>query len=478
MKLRLNQRRRRQQGVIIPYLIILILLTTAIAGLANYVSQTITLGHRRADMITAAQFAQGGAAIAGIDLDGAITSGGTVSTNLAAKGYSPNNTAGGGQNSVYQRTITSPFTNQSVTAQIWMPTNSGISTAKVIAIARVGQVTQTATLHLQMSFGEGAAVISTNPGSTQTGISKSVAQTGNVVVNGDKTGPIVIDGGSGLAILANGRANVDTTYANIPASAVSANNYNTSNQIPDYTDPGSADQLFDFNRFIAVADLTPGASSALNNHYTNVTTFKTAMNNLKGAFMEGIVVVNIRKAEMSNSLDPTDFPYGINIHGTLVFNFASDVSTGDKIINTSTMNINPADLSHLVAGDPSTYTTGYPPVYNNPSKNPINIDITSKGYANFTSSDDLPAMMYNIGIFDIHGNVNICGALYSPSFFEIENKADGQIQYFKGALIGGDGIYYENLKHSTSIISYDGHALDQLATEGTKAKHLFATYWE
>ena len=476
--------KRRQEGAIIPYLMVLVILTYTIAGVAAYVSQTLTLAHRRNDMIAARQFAESGVLIAATDLDNAYASSGTLATNLASRSYAVNSSLSTSQQTVYQRTITSPFTNQAVTAQIFLASGTSTAVPKIAATAGVGRVTQSAALYLSMKFGYGAAIISDNAGTTQTGISKSVAQTGNVVINGDKTGPIVVDGGSGLAVLANGLVNVDTTYAKIPASAISESNYNTANQVPDYTNPGSANQLFDFNRFIAVANATPGASSSANNHYTNMATFKTAMNSLSGGFMEGVVVVDIHKAELSNSIDPTDFPKGINIHGTLVFNFASDVSSTDKIINTATMNINPADLSHLDANDSTTYTSGYPPVYNNPSKNPINIDISNvtspsgAKFVNFTASDDLPAMMYNIGIFDIHGNVNVSGVLYSPSFFEIENKADGQLQYFKGALIGGGGIYYENVHRSTSIISYDSHALDQLATAGNNGKRFFPTYWE
>jgi len=347
-----------------------------------------------------------------------------------------------------------------------------------IGQATFGTITQSASTHLQIKFGYGAAIISDNPGTTSSGISKSIAQDGNVVVNGDKTGSIVVDGGVGQAILANGQANVDGNYAKIPVSSISANQYGTANQIPDYTNEGSPDQLFDFNRFIAVANATPGPSTAGNNHFTNVATFAAAVKAAKGSFLEGVVVVNIKKSDMSG-LDPTDFGgYPLNLHGTLIFNFASDVSPTDKIINTTTMNINPADLNGLVANDPSTYKSGYPPVYINPARNPANIDISSKGFANFTANDDLPAMMYNIGIFDIHGNVNISGVLYSPSFFEIENKADGQTQYFKGCLITGGGIYYENVKKSTSIISYDPHVLDMLSTMGNKGKGLFATYWQ
>jgi hypothetical protein len=479
MRIKIVHPASREQGSILGYLVIALVLLSTIASVTAYVAQTFQVASRRENMVQALQYAEGGSAIGCTDVQLAFKStSGTLSNNLVTAGYSLNTGLTTAQTNVFQRTITAPFTNQTVTAQIWMANVSSPPDVKVIGLATVKNITQKATTHLQIKFGYGAAIISDNPGTSETGISKSVAMDGNVVVNGDKTGPIVVDGGGGLAILANGNVNLDPTYAHIPASSVSANDYSTANEVPDYTNPGSANQLFDFNRFIAVADATPGPSTAGNNHFTNVATFATAVKNAKGAFLEGVIVVNIKKADMSG-LDPTDFGgYPLNVHGTVVFNFASDVAPTDKMINTTTMNINPADLSHLVASDPSTYASGYPPVYINPAKNPVNIDISSKGFANFTAGDDLPAMMYNIGIFDIHGNVNISGVLYSPSFFEIENKQDGQTQYFKGCLVTGGGIYYENLKHSTSIISYDSGVLDNLSTQGTKGKGVFAAYWE
>src|SRR5439155_788707 len=113
-------------------------------------------------------------------------------------------------------------------------------------VAKVGDVPRTAITHLKMKFGYGAAIISDNPGTTATGTDKSTAQQGNVSINGDKLGPTIVNGGDGLAILANGRANIDTTYATVPANSVSMTNYNTASQIPDYTTEGSTDQLFDF----------------------------------------------------------------------------------------------------------------------------------------------------------------------------------------------------------------------------------------
>jgi len=463
----------------------MLILLSAMAGLASYVTQSVRLSSRRTDMITAFQYAQSGACLAGADLQNAVTNSGgsdffaTLQSNPAGA-YTFMSELSGSQQKIYQRTITTPFTNQTVTAQIWMTNQPSPPSARIVSVATVGSVTQTSILHVDMKFGYGAAIISDNKGTTTTSTSKSTTA-GNVCINGDKTGPIVVDGGDGLAILANGRANIDTTYAHIPASAISMTNYGTSHQIPDYTAEGSADQLFDFDRFIAVANATVGPSSAGNNHFTNLLSFINANNAaaaVAGGALEGVVVVNVVDKDPGISkLTPTGIPKGINVRGTLVLNFDASYLPTDKIINTSTMNINPADLSGLVATNPATYTSGYPPVYANAAKNPINVDI-SPAFPNFTAADDLPALMYNIGILDIHGNANISGVVYTPSFMEIENKQDGQIQYFKGSMIGGTGIYFENTKASTSIISYDPSALDCLATEANKGKRVLATYWE
>ena len=245
-------------------------------------------------------------------------------------------------------------------------------------------------------------------------------------------------------------------------------NENTSAEIPDYTNDGSPDQLFDFNRFIA-------AAKASGNYFSNLTAFVNVMKT--GVVLEGVVAVDIAKSGLP-SLSPGTLPFGINIRGTLVFNFSSAYDPSDKVANTAAMNINAANLSGLVPGNAATYASGYPPVYSNPAKNPANVNIAPQGFANFSPYDDLPALMYNVGILDMHGPVNISGVVYSPSFMEIENKQDGQIQYFKGSLIGGGGILLENNKAATSIVSYDPNCLSLLATSGTKGKSLKISYRE
>jgi hypothetical protein len=243
--------------------------------------------------------------------------------------------------------------------------------------------------------------------------------------------------------------------------------------------------LFDIGRFIAVADLTPESTNLnpnANNHFTNVLTFINALKkatNMASA-LEGVIVVDVDYNDKNQgNLTSSTLPKGINIKGTLLMNFTGTGwdPTTEKIIVTADLNINPADLSHLVVNNPATYPTGYPPTFTDNTKNPTNINITSRGYTNFMAGEDLPAEIYTIGVLDMHGNANISGVLYTPSYMEIENKGGGT-QYIKGSLINGNGIYYENANGGTSIISFDASTLDGLATLGGVGKRVLLTYWE
>lgn len=463
----------------------------SIASVSTLALTSVKQSHKRSDMVQATQLAEGSAALACAELEKAyLNSASTFSASLvtnAAGAYALNTSLGGGTQKVYQRNITSPFTSgYSAMAQIWYTNATTPAEAKVVGYATVGNITQTATVRLTMRFGYAAAILSDSPGTTSATISKAVGKQGNVVIDGANNTTTIIDGGEGYAILANGRANIDSTYAKIPANSISMTNYGTSGEVPDYTDPGSTNQLFDFSRFIAVADLTPGGlSPSGNNHYTNLASFLKVISNAPaGTFLEGVVVVNIKKADFttySSGITPALVNNkSINVRGTLLFNFAADVLASDYFMNSATMNINPANLSSLNATNPATYTTGYPPVYTNSAWNPVNIDITSKGFFNFSPGDDLPALMYNTGIFDIHGNANVCGVVYTPSFIEIENLTANNVQYFRGTLISGGGVIIDNhwSAGAKSIVSYDAAALDYLATSGSKGKLVRAVFWQ
>lgn len=441
-------------------------------------------------MVAANQFALGAAVVACNDLNAAVTNGsGAISSRLTtlATPYTLNSTLSTSAQKIYERTISLPFTNQTVLAQVWLPNGSSSTTAKVVTTATVGSVTQSATVNVKMAWAYPAAIISVADGSTDTSVSKTSAQDGNVVVNGDKSGPIIVDGGPGLAVMANGRLIMDTNYVHPPSSAYSVTNYNTINQIPDYTQQGTSNSLFDFGRFIAVADNTlNGPSPSRNNHFTNFAAFlKAASNSTPANPLYGIVVADVTQTDASSKmfpLSPTEAPNGINVKGTLMFNFlgAGWDPTTEKIIVTANMNVNAADLSGLNPTNPATYPTGYPPSYpgTNAAFNPINVNILPT-YQNFTAGDDLPAMMYTIGVLDLHGNANISGVMYTPSYMEIENKTAGATQYIKGALIMGNGIYYENTSSgSTSIISFDPTAVDALATLNGAGKAVRVAYWQ
>ena len=500
-----NPTKSREQGTaIIAYLLTMMIVVTVIGGVLSYVSSTVNMEHRRSDMAAAQEFAMGGAVVACDDLNQSFTSKTTTfPASLVAKGYALDTGLSNSTTSYYKRTISTPFTSQNVLAVISFPASKATS-AQITASATRGKVTQSATVNLSMSWGYPAAIISTNQGTNATGYSSSVGKAGNVAINGDKTGPIIVDGGDGgNAILANGNANVDYAYATVTKSAVSANNYGTANEVPDYTAQGTDNALFDFNRFTAVADSTPNTlSDTGTNHFQSLASFLKA--NAKAAAtaaggLEGVIVVEIKDTKdagidvlanpdkyVGTAYMPATNPQkkGITVKGTLFFNFGPSYGPLDKIFNRTAMNINQADLSGLKASDPTTYPSGYPPVYTDPTKNPINIDISSKGYTNFSANEDLPAVMYSIGTVDMHGPVNISGVVYTPSYSEIEDrpnegfKVANQIQYIKGSIIVGLGLYFENTQVSTSIISYDSKTLDSLATVGNAGKKVKVTYWQ
>jgi hypothetical protein len=244
-----------------------------------------------------------------------------------------------------------------------------------------------------------------------------------------------------------------------------ANLAGTTEEVPDYTDPGSTTQLFDFGRFKAAADAGAGAS------YASVADFEAAMNaaNVAGKPLEGVIYVTVDASKPN----PMNIPDGINVNGTLAFHFINAADSSYKLHLDMPVRINPAAMPDFDAENPSTFATGYPAVLP-AAKDPRNVDITSAGYKNFAADDDFPALVFDNGTVVIQNEANICGVTYGPAFIEIENKFQ-KVQYFRGSVIGGGGIYLEGRDNSTNyhqVFVYDPNTLDSLATFSNEAKTL------
>jgi hypothetical protein len=486
---------RREDGFLVAYLAILGAVSLVIASLTGYIAQNMSVCRHRQEMVIAFHYSESGAAMACYDLQQAykdISNGST--SNLVSRlcsnsptAYSTNKTLTTSSQFVCQRTISNLFGSQPITVQLLISNTVIASKVQVVSTAKVGLSSQTVQPMVSAQFSAGAAILSCAPGTSDTSTSKATAKLGDVCLNGDNAyntppgtyGPTTIDG----AVLANGAVNKHAATVDVVQQHLNG----TPDQLADYTTQnGSPNQLFDFGRFIAVADATLGikgdsTSAGKSNHFSNIGKFITAMNKEGANALEGIVVIDIATSDKSLTyLTPTKMPKGINIRGTLVFNFLSGWKSTDKIVNTATMNINPANLAALNIYDPTTFTSGYSPgslpKYDDSSKQPWNVTPASP-YAKFSKSDALPALMYNNAILDIHGGCNISGVVYSPCFMEIENH--GSLQYFKGMLIGGGGIFIDNNGVAKgNVVSYDPNCVKNLATAGNKAKAVMVDYWQ
>lgn len=465
-----------ERGSIIAYVVIALVMAATIASIAIYISREAAVTQGRKNLAAAYQFADGGSAVACSDLERAYTANASnvpgALTGDASFPYVLSSALSTSTENCYTRTITTPFSGQSVAAQIWLPKNVlSPPSARVVTTSVVGSATRTVTARLSMIYGWGAAIVSTGAGTydltpTAAEANKTNAQNGNVAINADTVNTTFVDG----EIFANGTI-YRTTQATVAADDLHDRLYYplvsgqpSANRVPDYTNPGSSSQLFDFDRFIA-------ASTAMGRRYASSAAFIAAVKALgANGVMEGIITVDLAKDMIGKSWDTPDFPNGINIRGTLVLNFSSDWVVSDKLFIKCPININAANLTSVVPGDSSTYTTGYPPTFTDATKKATAVNIAPT-YANFGVGDDLPAIMYKTGICDFHGPVNISGAVYSPGFAEIENKNKNQLQYFRGSIIVGGGVLFENVQTGAqSVISFDSTTVDNLATAGINAR--------
>jgi len=143
-----------------------------------------------------------------------------------------------------------------------------------------------------------------------------------------------------------------------------------------------------------------------------------------------------------------------------------------------------ANLTQNAAGTDGIMTSKNYTPFDVPADNmAITIDANGDGTAvkmpNFFSSDweDLPAMAFAGGLFDVHGFMNTSGMLYTPDSCEIEahsgseipggSSSAGPFQYVNGALLVGNGLWLEDQAtgdHSMIAISYNFNSFDRLRT--------------
>jgi len=340
---------------------------------------------------------------------------------------------------------------------------------KVMSSASMGGLRQTAVAWYEFRFAFNAAIVSDSIPNATGGKGKTMAKKGHIVIDGngnryqhaifgdlESNGEIVFfDDNKPVSLTSENAQDYMLAYE----GSISANLAGTANEIPDFTNPASQKQLFDFDRFEALAAHGGGKI------YNNLSEFESAVRDANSRLepLEGVIVVKIDPAVEGNAPKLQDLT--IQVNGTLLFDFADGTHPDYKVVidKSVAVKINAANVIGIDLQDEQTWTTGYPPTYEDPEKQPYKVDITADGFDNFEPTDDMPAVMFNNGIVDFHGAVNICGVVYGPAFIEIENK-DGNLQYFNGAVFGGGGVFLEAYKggDGTIAIRHDRQTIDEL----------------
>jgi len=151
MNIRAQTRRQNENGSIVAYFIFVVILVSGIASLATYVTQTTNITKRRGDMIASREFAYGGVVVGVGSLNKAVTNiANTLVKNLSAQYFVKNGNLSDNKTNVYDRTVSAPFSNQTVYVQIWMKKGNTPTEARVVGTALVGKVTESATVNVRM----------------------------------------------------------------------------------------------------------------------------------------------------------------------------------------------------------------------------------------------------------------------------------------------------------------------------------------
>src|ERR1043165_6460765 len=145
MKTRIAPKVSCHGSALLGYLFVALVVMATLAALGGLLVQNLNYSQRRQEIVNARQFAQAGAAICAQDVERAYTNeNGLFFSNLTVtltNRYAKNESKSTSSQWVYQRTISSPFTNQSVVAQIWSTNSLQPSKVKCVASATVGRST-------------------------------------------------------------------------------------------------------------------------------------------------------------------------------------------------------------------------------------------------------------------------------------------------------------------------------------------------
>jgi hypothetical protein len=236
----------------------------------------------------------------------------------------------------------------------------------------------------------------------------------------------------------------------------------TAAELPDYTVPGAAQQLFDFKKFEDAAKSGHGAS------YDSLAKFAAAMNlaNAENRPLQGMIYVTVDANDFPSSARITSvassgavtIPGGIRVDGTLAFHVTHAPSDAYPLSIQTSLSVNAVKLpATFDPEDPQTFASGYPATM------PSELDAhTAIG---FKLDDDLPAIATDGGALEILRGANVCGIVYAPSFLRIEDPAD-EPQFFQGGLIAGAGIFAQSgaTANGAQVIAFDPSTFDSLRT--------------
>ena len=285
--LNLKLKRASERGSLIIYAFLAVIILGAIAGVTTYVTHNVQTTQRRQSYGEAYNYSEAGLMLAAADVNSAFTNASSsfldtlTWSNLAS--YKKDIDRSTYNTLVYARTITSPFTNQPVEVELNIPNVADPTKVSIISRASVRGVTVTNTAVVDLTFAYRAVIVSDHVGSSSGTVSEENAMLGNVVIQTAGAGsPLSVDG----RIIANGRVNVGAV--GLGSEYISMTNYGTAKEVPDYTNSGSTDQLFDFKRIIKAADL-------LGTHYKSIDEFIRVAK--KEEVFEGIIVVDVRREE-------------------------------------------------------------------------------------------------------------------------------------------------------------------------------------